>query len=59
MLLVAALLPVWGMLADSVSVAWLPIGAATIAAGIFDRRSLVRAYGPAKGLGLENSNVGA
>jgi len=42
-----------------VSVAWLPIGAATIAAGIFDRRSLVRAYGPAKGLGLENSTVGA
>jgi len=42
-----------------VSVAWLPIGAATIAAGIFDRRSLVRAYGPAKGLGLENSKVGA
>jgi hypothetical protein len=58
-LLVAGLLPVWGALADKISVAWLPIGVATIMAGIFDHRALVRAYGPAKDLNLEDSNVGA
>jgi hypothetical protein len=58
-LLVAGLLPVWGTLPDKISVAWLPIGVATIAAGIFDHRALVRAYGSAKDLSLENSNVGA
>jgi hypothetical protein len=58
-LLVAGLLPVWGALPDKVSAAWLPIGMATIAAGIFDHRALVRAFGPAKGQNLEHSNVGA
>ena len=58
-LLVAGLLPVWGALPDRVSVAWLPIGVATIAVGIFDHRALVRTYGSAKGLNPENSNVGA
>ena len=57
-LLVAGLLPVWGSLPDRVSVAWLPIGVATIAAGIFDHRALVRAYGSARGLNPENSHVG-
>jgi hypothetical protein len=47
-LLVAGLVPVWGGLSDSVSVACLPIGAATIAAGIFDHLALVRTFGPAK-----------
>jgi hypothetical protein len=58
-LLVAGLVPVWGTLPDKISAAWLPIGVATIAAGIFDHRALVRAYGSAKDLSLENSNVGA
>jgi hypothetical protein len=58
-LLVAGLLPVWASLPDKVSVAWLPIGVATIAAGIFDHRALVRAYGSAKDPSLEDSNVGA
>ena len=58
-LLVAGLLPVWGSLPDKVSVAWLPIGVATIAAGIFDHRALVRTYGSAKDPRLEDSNVGA
>ena len=58
-LLVAGLLPVWGALPDRVSVAWLPIGVATITAGIFDHRALVRAYGPAKAMDSENSNAGA
>jgi hypothetical protein len=58
-LLVAGLLPVWGGLSDRVSVAWLPIGVATITVGIFDHRALVRTYGPAKDLDSENSNVGA
>jgi hypothetical protein len=58
-LLVAGLLPVWGTLADKISVAWLPIGVATIAAGIFDHRALVRTYGPAKDLNSESSDVAA
>jgi hypothetical protein len=58
-LLVAGLLPVWGALADKISVAWLPIGVATIAAGILDHRALVRAYGPAKDLNHESSDVAA
>jgi hypothetical protein len=58
-LLVAGLVPVWGTLPDKVSVAWLAIGAATVAAGIVDHRALVRAYGPAKDPNLEHGNVGA
>jgi len=58
-LLVTALLPVWGAVADKISVAWLPIGVATIVAGIFDHRSLVRAYGPATDLNPESSDVAA
>ncbi len=58
-LLVAGLVPVWGTLPDKVSVAWLAIGVATIAAGIFDHRALVRTYGPAKDPNLEHGNVGA
>jgi hypothetical protein len=58
-LLVAGLLPVWGALADKISVAWLPIGVATIAAGILDHWALVRAYGPAKDMNHESSDVAA
>ena len=58
-LLVAGLLPVWEAMADKISVAWLPIGVATIAAGILDHRALVRAYGPAKDLNHESSDVAA
>jgi hypothetical protein len=58
-LLVAGLLPVWGEVADKISVAWLPIGVATILAGIFDHRALVRACGPAKDLNYESSDVAA
>jgi hypothetical protein len=35
------------------------IGVATIVAGIFDHRSLVRAYGPATDLNPESSDVAA
>jgi hypothetical protein len=58
-LLVAGLLHVWGAVADKISVAWLPIGVATILAGILDHRTLVRAYGPAKDLNHESSDVAA
>ena len=58
-LLVAGLLPVWEAMADKISVAWLPIGVATIAAGILDHWALVRAYGPAKDLNHESSDVAA
>jgi hypothetical protein len=49
----------WGAAADKISVAWLPIGVATILAGIFDHRALVRAYGPATDLHPESSDVAA
>jgi hypothetical protein len=58
-LLVAGLLPVWGALADKISVAWLPIGVATITAGILDHWALIRVYGPAKDLNHESSDVAA
>ncbi|MDQ6934264.1 MAG: hypothetical protein M3130_03080 [Actinomycetota bacterium] len=48
-LFVAALLPVWGSFADPVSVAWLPIAAATILGGLLDHRELARGFGPTKG----------
>lgn len=46
-LAVTGLLPVWGSLADKVSVAFLPIGLATIAADLLDHRTLVQTFGPA------------
>lgn len=58
-LLVAGLLPVWGDLSDRVSVAWIPIGAATILAGIFDHRALVRGFGPPADATREQLDVGA
>ena len=57
-LLVVALLPVWGGLSDRVSVAWLPMGVAAMAAGLFDHLALVRSFGPAKDRHVEDSNVG-
>lgn len=41
-LLVVALIPIWDSFDDSVSVAWIPIGVATILAGVFDHLALVR-----------------
>jgi hypothetical protein len=41
-LLLLGLLPVWGSFDDRASVAWLPIGVATIVAGVLDHRLLVR-----------------
>ncbi|MEA2842461.1 MAG: hypothetical protein QOJ69_132 [Actinomycetota bacterium] len=58
-LLVVGLLPIWGGLSDKISVAWFPMGVATMVAGIFDHVALVRSFGPAKDVDLENSNVGA
>jgi hypothetical protein len=47
-LLVVGLVPVWDGFDDGISVAWLPIGVATIAAGICDHQRLVRTFGPAE-----------
>ena len=58
-LLVVALLPVWGGLSDKVSVAFLAIGVACVAAGILDHLALVRSFGPATERDVENSDVGA
>jgi hypothetical protein len=44
-LLLLALVPVWGSMTDSVSVALLPIGAAMIICGIMDHLALVRGFG--------------
>jgi hypothetical protein len=41
-LFLLGLLPVWGSFHDRASVAWLPIGVATIVAGLFDHRWLAR-----------------
>lgn len=57
-LVVGGLLPVWGGLADRVSVAWLPIGAATIAVGLFDHRALTRTFGAPHDLDLAESPRG-
>lgn len=46
-LIVVGLLPFWGGFDDRASVGWLPIGVATIVAGILDHRALVRSFGPA------------
>jgi len=46
-LIVIGLLPVWGSLDDRASAGWLPVGVATIVAGILDHRALVRSFGPA------------
>lgn len=45
-LLIVGLIPMWGGLDDSVSVAWLPIGLATICCGLMDHLTLVRDFGP-------------
>lgn len=60
-LLVVSLLPIWGDPATSnaINVAFLAIGVAAIATGIFDHRFLVRTFGSSRDLNLENSNVGA
>ena len=58
-LLIVGLLPVWGNLPDKVSVAWLPIGVATIAAGLFDHRTLVRTFGAPAATTREHVDVGA
>jgi hypothetical protein len=59
LLLAVGLLPVWDTLPDRVSVAWLPIGVATIAAGILDHLALRRTFGPAKRHHVEAGNAGA
>ncbi len=58
-LLIVGLLPVWGNLPDKVSVAWLPIGVAAIAAGLFDHRALVRTFGAPATTTREHLDVGA
>jgi hypothetical protein len=58
-LLVAGLVPVWGDWSDRASIAWIPVGAATIVAGIFDHRALVRAFGPRTNMSPEHLDVGA
>jgi hypothetical protein len=45
-LIVVGLVPVWGGPADNTSAAWLPIGVATIIAGLLDHRALSRRFRP-------------
>lgn len=58
-LLVIGLLPVWGGFSDPVSVAWLPIGLASMAAGICDHLALARSFGPAGDALMQGSSVGS
>jgi hypothetical protein len=46
-LIVVGLVPVWGGPIDNSSAGWLPIGIATVIAGLLDHRALVRSFGPA------------
>ena len=57
--LVAGLLPIWGLGADKDAVAYFPIGAATIVSGLIDHRMLVRTFRSYKDLNLEDTNAGA
>jgi nitrogen fixation-related uncharacterized protein len=44
-LVIVGLVPVWGGFDDRASVGWLPIGVATIIAGVLDHRALARTFG--------------
>ena len=55
-LLAAALVPVWDSLDDSISVAFLAIGVATIVSGLLDHRVLVAGFGAAKDLDTEGTH---
>ena len=57
-LLLLALVPVWGSMSDSVSVALLPIGAATIICGVMDHLALVRGFGPAGRFDVADAHAG-
>ena len=58
-LILCGLIPVWDGVGDRLSVAWLPIGVATIAAGVFDHRALVHMFGSPHGLQDHRSGVSA
>jgi hypothetical protein len=58
-LFVAGVLPIWGLSVDRDALASFPIGAATMASGIFDHYFLVRAFESSKRQSLEHSNAGA
>jgi hypothetical protein len=59
MVLVASLVPLWGdpRTSDSANYGLLLLGVAAIATGIFDHLLLVRTFGPARNLELEDSNA--
>jgi hypothetical protein len=56
-LLVAGLLPIWGLGVDRDAWASFPIGAATIVSGLFDHRLLVNTFRSYSGLNLEESDA--
>lgn len=45
-LMVVGLLPVWGGVPDRASAAWVPLGVATVVAGLLDHRALARTFRP-------------
>jgi hypothetical protein len=45
-LIVIGLLPIWGGPPDNTSAGWVPIGVATIVAGLLDHHTLSRTFGP-------------
>lgn len=56
---VVGVLPIWGLGVDRDALAYVPIGAAMIIAGLFDHRDLVRAFGSYEQLDLEGSDARA
>lgn len=53
---VGALLPIWTMGADREAIAYFPIAAATMVAGLFDHRRLVLTFRSYRGLGLGDNH---
>jgi hypothetical protein len=57
-LVVAGLLPIWGVSADRDAWAFFPIGAATVISGLFDHWLLIKTFRSYQGLNLEASDAG-
>lgn len=57
-LLIAGLLPIWGLGLDRDAIASFPIGVALILSGLLDHRLLVRDLNITRSLYLDNSNAG-
>jgi hypothetical protein len=58
-LLVAGLMPIWGLDVNRDAIAYFQIGAASVASGLLDHRLLVRTFKSYQVLDLENTHAGS